>query len=473
MANRVKLSELCSEISYGYTASADTEVVGPKFLRITDIQGGVVNWDEVPYCKIDEKNLAKNRLQKGDIVVARTGNSTGENYIFDADDDAVFASYLIKFRVNSKLANPYFVWLQMRTHAWWNFVSGAKGGSAQAGANAKVLGLFEVELPERDVQDKIVDIVFGYFNKIELNRQTNQTLEQMGQALFKSWFVDFDPVIDNALAAGNDIPEALQHKAQIRRDARKQAQQLPASPEIKSKPLPDGLPHEMRALFPSEFEQTGEPSIGISGWIPKGWEACPMNELVEIASSKRVFAKDYVESGVPFFRGKEITELSQGNKVNTEIFITEEKYKELKDKAGAPKKGDILITSVGTIGNTYLVKEGDKFYFKDGNLTWVKGYKKAFMPFYLKEWFNSNAAKDAIERIKIGTTQQAITIKALNTVGMLSPNNQVIELFESHAKDIYQKHDANFQQINSLAKLRDVLLPKLTSGEITINKDVA
>jgi restriction endonuclease S subunit len=255
----------------------------------------------------------------------------------------------------------------------------------------------------------------------------------------------------------SDFPEALQQKA----EQRKQAQQLPDF-----KPLPD----DIRALFPSEFEQTDEPNIGVAGWIPKGWEACPMSELVEIASSKRVFAKDYVESGVPFFRGKEITELSQGNKVNTEIFITEEKYKELKDRAGAPKVGDILITSVGTIGNTYLVKEGDKFYFKDGNLTWIKSYKKAFMPFYLKEWFNSNAAKDAIERIKIGTTQQAITIKALNTVGMLCPNDEVIELFESHATDIYQKHDANFQQINSLAKLRDTLLPKLISGEIEVSK---
>jgi len=331
--------------------------------------------------------------------------------------------------------------------------------------DTKLLSEYPIKIPPKDEREKIKEFGQALFDKSTNLIETNQTLEQMAQALFKSWFVDFDPVIDNALAAGKDIPEALQHKAELR----KQAQQLSASPEIKSKPLPE----DIRALFPSEFEQTHVPNIGIAGWIPKGWKACPMSELVEVASSKRVFAKDYVDSGVPFFRGKEITELSQGKKVNTEIFITEEKYQELKDKAGAPKEGDILITSVGTIGNTYLVKKSDKFYFKDGNLTWIKSYKKAFMPFYLKEWFNSNAAKDALERIKIGTTQQAITIKALNTVAMLNPTSEIIDIFEAHAKDIYQKHEANFQQINSLAKTRDVLLPKLISGDITINEDVA
>jgi type I restriction enzyme S subunit len=464
MVFRTKLADICSDISYGYTASAEAEAVGPKFLRITDIQGGVVDWSEVPYCKIDDRQLSKNLLEIGDIVVARTGNSTGENYIYNSAEKSVFASYLIRFRVNQELANPYFVWLQMRTHSWWGFVSGSKSGSAQAGANAKVLGLFEVELPERQVQDKIVSLIFDYFYKIELNKQTNQTLEQMAQALFKSWFVDFDPVIDNALAAGNwnasrTIPDELQARAEVRK---KVIAERATSPKLKP------LFEDIQQLFPSEFEQCGELTIGIAGWIPKGWECCPMSEIVDIASSKRVFAKDYVEEGVPFYRGKEITELSKGNKINTEIFISEDRYQELKEKAGAPKQGDILITSVGTIGNTYLVKESDKFYFKDGNLTWVKGYKKGFIPFYFNEWFKSRKAKDAIERIKIGTTQQAITIKALNGVKMLSPESKLVQIFEKQAASIFDKHNANIEQINCLSQLRDSLLPKLISGEITL-----
>jgi type I restriction enzyme S subunit len=323
-----------------------------------------------------------------------------------------------------------------------------------------------ITAPPLETRHKIAKLVNEFDQKIELNRQTNQTLEQIAQTLFKSWFVDFDPVFDNALAAGtnvSDFPEALQQRALLRQERRKQVQQLAAA-ETKSKPIPD----EIRNLFPSEFEQTDEPSIGINGWIPKGWESCSMSEIVDIASSKRVFAKDYVEEGVPFFRGKEITQLSQGIKINTEIFISEEKYQELKEKAGAPKQGDILITSVGTIGNTYLVKESDKFYFKDGNLTWIKSYKKGFIPFYMKEWFSSKQGKDAIERIKIGTTQQAITIKALNGIVILSPEDKVVQVFENHAASIFDKHDANIEQIDNLSKLRNTLLPKLISGELTI-----
>lgn len=221
------------------------------------------------------------------------------------------------------------------------------------------------------------------------------------------------------------------------------------------------------AHFPNEFEHNEQ-----LGWIPKGWVSNYLDELVEIASSKRVFAKDYVESGVPFYRGKEITELSLGRKVNTEIFISEDKYQELKLKAGAPKFGDILITSVGTIGNAYLVNKDDKFYFKDGNLTWIKGYKKTKIPHYLTEWLKSSRGKESIENIKIGTTQQAITIKSLNKIKILAPTTKVSELFESYCNSSYLKVIANNNQSHNLANTRDTLLPKLISGELQI-PDVA
>ncbi|MEO2268619.1 restriction endonuclease subunit S [Pseudoalteromonas sp. YIC-656] len=439
MASRVKLSELCSEISYGYTASADSEVVGPKFLRITDIQGGVVNWDEVPYCKVDEKNLAKNLLKKGDIVVARTGNSTGENYIFEADDDAVFASYLIRFRVNPELANPYFVWLQMRTHAWWNFVSGAKGGSAQAGANAKILGLFEVELPERNIQDKIVSIVFDYFNKIELNRQTNQTLEQMAQALFKSWFVDFDPVIDNALAAGNDIPEALQHKAEQRAIYKEKAQQLAVSPETKSKPLPD----DIRALFPSEFEQTDDPSIGVAGWIPKGWSSIYLSDLLDVKYGKD--HKKLDEGEYPVYG-------SGGLMRRVDKFLYEGE--------------SVLIPRKGTLSNIMYVNETfwsvDTMFFTIPKLPNV-----AKFTFYLLKRLN-------FDNMNVGSAVPSMTTKVLNALPVVCPSESVLAKFDEIMDLYFSKIQANQASTNQLEQLRDSLLPKLISGEITLsNKDVA
>src|SRR5690606_28793985 len=117
------LAEISTDVSYGYTESASGEKVGPHFLRITDIQNGVVDWSSVPYCPITEENHEKYRLVDGDIVVARTGNSTGEYFLFQGNEDAVFASYLIRFRVDREKADPKFVWYNLRSHDWWSFIS--------------------------------------------------------------------------------------------------------------------------------------------------------------------------------------------------------------------------------------------------------------------------------------------------------------------------------------------------------------
>jgi len=130
---KVRLSDISTSM-YGYTASASTEAVGPKFLRITDIQDRVINWDSVPYCAISEKEYEKYKLYKNDIVVARTGNSTGTNAIIKEDIDAVFASYLIRFRVNEKIADPYFVASVLSSKSFTEFVNQVAGGSAQKGA---------------------------------------------------------------------------------------------------------------------------------------------------------------------------------------------------------------------------------------------------------------------------------------------------------------------------------------------------
>src|SRR5574337_1445347 len=174
----LRLAELCSDVSYGYTASANDEPVGPKFLRITDIQGGHFDWSRVPHCEAGPDTVRKYGLAVGDIVVARTGNSTGENaQVWSVNEPAVFASYLIRFRVDERRANPFFVGYQMRAPRFRDFVMSVRGGSAQPGANAKQLGLFEVSLPPRPVQDGAVEVLRTVDRRIDLLRQTNTTLE--------------------------------------------------------------------------------------------------------------------------------------------------------------------------------------------------------------------------------------------------------------------------------------------------------
>ncbi|MGP9828384.1 restriction endonuclease subunit S [Psychrobacter sp. AOP1-A1-60] len=151
------------------------------------------------------------------------------------------------------------------------------------------------------------------------------------------------------------------------------------------------------------------------------WFDFSLGEILDITSSKRIFRSDYCESGVPFYRSKEIIEKSKGNNISTELFISEDKFEALKNKFGAPEPGDILLTSVGTLGVPYLVKNEDHFYFKDGNLTWFRNFSDQIMPKYLHLWFTSALAKRQIDEITIGSTQQALTISSLKSLMLKVP----------------------------------------------------
>ena len=136
---------------------------------------------------------------------------------------------------------------------------------------------------------------------------------------------------------------------------------------------------EYDALAQSIFyEMFGNPIDNEKGW---GYEK--LSNKAEISSSKRIFANEYTECGIPFYRGKEVTEKSKGNPITVELFISQERYEEVKIKYGVPAIGDILVTAVGTIGNIWVVDSDEPFYFKDGNVLWLK-IKDNTNPIYFK-----------------------------------------------------------------------------------------
>ena len=152
-----------------------------------------------------------------------------------------------------------------------------------------------------------------------------------------------------------------------------------------------------------------------------------LGDLVEITSSKRVMFSDYVDNGIPFYRSKEIIELHNGNAVSTELFISEEHYTKIVSKFGAPIEGDILLTSVGTLGIPYQVIKNDKFYFKDGNLTWFRNFNERANRKFIYYWLTSLVAKQRFEEITIGSTQKALTIVALKSIPLNLPNIEAQE----------------------------------------------
>lgn len=177
------------------------------------------------------------------------------------------------------------------------------------------------------------------------------------------------------------------------------------------------------------------------------WKTYKLGDVVDIGSSKRIFYKEYVDSGIPFYRSKEVIEKYKGNKVSTELFITQEKFTELKEKFGVPNKDDILLTSVGTLGIPYVVKEEDEFYFKDGNLTWFKNYTNHILSLYLYYWIISPIGKNELEMSSIGSTQAALTIKGLKALDISLPpleeQNAIAEVLSSLDDKIDLLHRQN------------------------------
>lgn len=152
-----------------------------------------------------------------------------------------------------------------------------------------------------------------------------------------------------------------------------------------------------------------------------------VGSLCEITSSKRIFASDYVSEGVPFFRGKEISEKFNGtHSLSTELFISRQKFEEIASKFGAPKDGDLLLTSVGTLGVPYLVRSSDEFYFKDGNLTWFREFR-SIRSAYLYYWLLSPPGRAQLYKSTIGTSQAAYTIELLKQMQICLPPFQVQE----------------------------------------------
>jgi len=178
----VRLGEVAEKPQYGYTASASDHPVGPKFLRITDIQDSGVFWSSVPYCEIDERGLLKYRLEAGDLLFARIGATTGKTYLVTECPESVFASYLMRVRVQPQKILPEYAHYFTNTEAYWRQINASKGGRLKQGINIPVLTSLLLSLSPLSEQREIAHILSAVDRKIETEKQRKAAL----QALFKA-----------------------------------------------------------------------------------------------------------------------------------------------------------------------------------------------------------------------------------------------------------------------------------------------
>ena len=164
-------------------------------------------------------------------------------------------------------------------------------------------------------------------------------------------------------------------------------------------------------------------------------------EIFRVGSSKRVLKADWKQSGVPFYRGREITRLSKTGVADNELFISESHFKDLSTNYGVPSAGDIMVTAIGTIGNTYIVKESDRFYFKDASVLWLHKQVQVDSKF-IDYWLKSDLFFEQLDKGN-GATVDTLTIEKLSSVKISLPSLE-------KQREIVEKLDSAFGEIDLL-----------------------
>ena len=401
--NICKLGELATDVSYGYTTSATKDRVGPKFLRITDLLYHSINWDKVPFCKIDNKE--KYKLEEGDIVIARTGASTGSFALIDKDYDAVFASYLIRFKFDKTLISPLYVSYILHSQLWTNFIYASIKGSAQPGINAKEMSEFMFPVPSLLKQQKIGNFLKTFDAKIELNQKMNMTLEAIAQAIFKHWFIDFEF------------------------------------------PNEEGKPYKSSG---------GEMVDSELGEIPNNWTIKKLDEITDFLN------------GLPLQKYPAITEedylpVIKIKEMNSGISDSSDKASRYVPSEYIIHNGDILFGWSGSLGVTiWCSGEGalNQHIFKVSSDEYPKWFYYEWLLHYLPDFIE-------IARDK-ATTMGHIQRHHLSESLVAVPDSKTLEIMNNVLKPVIDRIIDLRVDSDTLTKIRDLLLPPLLSGKIRV-----
>ena len=215
----------------------------------------------------------------------------------------------------------------------------------------------------------------------------------------------------------------------------------------------------------SEVKQD-KPDLRFSEFKDK-WRNFKLKDIAELTSSKRIYLSDYTDNGIPFFRGAEITSLKKNQPIKEILYISKEKYLELKNKYGVPEKGDILITGVGTLGNVYKIPDDAPFYFKDGNLIWLRNISEDsdFLEFYLEH------SKNEMLKLSIGSTQKALTIKGLEELEIKLPSSEEQRKLAIFLSSIDKKIELLENKLVSYKKFHKYVQLNIFSQKITFSNE--
>jgi len=483
------LGDVCQKITDGAHNSPKSVTVGKPMASVKDLTRFGVDLSEarlIPQEDFDKLVKQGCQPEVGDVLIAKDGNSALDTVCtVDKPLDAVMLSSVAilrpdKEKLDSDFLKYYFSSKQIIDYLKNNFISGA----AIPRVVLKDFRKAEIKVPPIVKQKEISKVLRSLDDKIELNRQTNQILEQIAQAIFKSWFVDFDPVKAKVIVkekGGNELAQSLAAQAIIcGAMTLEQLQELEneyQGLEDKIHPLiTEKFPNEMGLDYwsPETLQKVADlfPNTLIDselGEIPKGWEIKTIDDVTSLiidhrGKTPKKLGGDWSNSGHPALSAKNI---KKGRIVRHENirFLDDEIYsKWMKEEL---EVGDILLTSEAPMGEMFFLTNDTKYCLSQ-RLYALRADDKNVTPSYLYQWLHTPIAQADLEGRATGTTVVGIRQVELRKVNVLTPNSKILKMFEKITYSLLCKLYGNEEENLVLEQLRDALLPKLFSGELSV-----
>lgn len=406
-----------------------------RMIRTTNIRNGRINLSECKYVEGDtyEKWTRRSKLQRGDVVLTREA-PIGEVGIVTESEGVFLGQRLMQYRANGKLLDPRFLlYTFLSPKLKHQFGSHEGSGSVVSHIRVGDCFKFKLSLPPLKVQRDIAATLGALDDRIALLRETNATLEAIAQALFKSWFVDFDPV--RAKVEGRE---------------------------------PEGLDAGTAALFPDGFEESE------LGMVPRGWRVKAIGDVVDCVGGGTPDTKTPEYWSPAEFSWTTPKDLS--GSVAPVLLATERKLSAkglAKVSSGLLPVGTLLMSSRAPIG--YLAIAQVPLAVNQGYIAMPPGSE--LPPVYLLFWCQQNM--DVIKNRANGSTFMEISKRAFRPIPALVPSAEILGAFVDLAGPLFDRVAENAQQAQTLTDLRDTLLPRLISGQLrlpeaeAILKDVA
>lgn len=440
-----KISDLALDATVGFVGSMSSLFVdeGVPLLRGQNIHPYRLDLTNLKYISQEtHAKWKKSSLRAGDVAIVRVGEP-GTACVIPEEIGDLNAASLVIIRPDPTKLDSNYLCFYLNSPLGKHEISGRLVGSVQQVLNVKTAADLEIDLPPLTEQKAIAHILGTLNDKIELNRRMNATLEGMAQALFKSWFVDFDPVIDNALAAGNPIPDELAPRAEVRR----QALELNA-PSLSAEA-------SAKAGFPAAFQFTEE-----LGWIPEGWKTGKITDLADLNS----------ESWSNKSHPDHVNYVDLANTKNGRINeVSPYEYTEAPSRARRVLRGDDTIIGTVRPGNRSFA------YINEDGLTGSTGFavlrpKLEACRSYVYLCLTQDDVIDHFAHLADGGAYPAIRPEVVGNLDTVTFPQELIELFDQKAYPLIEKIGQHQRASEILTKLRDTLLPKLISGELRTNK---